>query len=252
MALFQKKLCSVCSKPISTFATSHPICGGSICEECWARCSPLAQLSNMSPQDILKHIELRCEQPEWVESTDTVKNYLCVDRKRQLWYSPFVCISGDEDVFHFSQLIGFDLVEDGTSITEGGLGSALVGGALLGGTGAIIGASLGRKQKSICGQLSVIITVDDPYISFFSIDLVKSEMRLNKNSDLYQKAKKDLHSIAALLTMILKQRQVSAPPAPQTQSVSAADEILKFKQLADAGILTQEEFEAKKKQLLGL
>ena len=35
-------------------------------------------------------------------------------------------------------------------------------------------------------------------------------------------------------------------------SIPVADEILKFKSLMDAGILTQEEFEAKKKQLLGL
>lgn len=35
-------------------------------------------------------------------------------------------------------------------------------------------------------------------------------------------------------------------------AVSSADEILKFKELLDAGIITQEEFEAKKKQLLGL
>ena len=33
---------------------------------------------------------------------------------------------------------------------------------------------------------------------------------------------------------------------------SAADEIMKYKQLWDAGAITQEEFEAKKKQLLGL
>ena len=36
------------------------------------------------------------------------------------------------------------------------------------------------------------------------------------------------------------------------QQASTADEILKFKKLADDGIITQEEFEAKKKQLLGL
>lgn len=35
-------------------------------------------------------------------------------------------------------------------------------------------------------------------------------------------------------------------------SVSAADEIKKFKELLDSGIITQEEFDAKKKQLLGL
>jgi hypothetical protein len=36
------------------------------------------------------------------------------------------------------------------------------------------------------------------------------------------------------------------------QQVSSADEIAKFKDLADKGIITQEEFESKKKELLGL
>lgn len=36
------------------------------------------------------------------------------------------------------------------------------------------------------------------------------------------------------------------------QQVSAADELKKFKELLDSGIITQEEFDAKKKQLLGL
>lgn len=37
-----------------------------------------------------------------------------------------------------------------------------------------------------------------------------------------------------------------------SRGVSAADELMKFKELLDAGVLTQEEFDAKKKQLLGL
>ena len=36
------------------------------------------------------------------------------------------------------------------------------------------------------------------------------------------------------------------------QQASAADDILKFKSLLDAGVITQEEFDAKKKALLGL
>ncbi|WP_084245170.1 PH domain-containing protein [Planomicrobium okeanokoites] len=35
-------------------------------------------------------------------------------------------------------------------------------------------------------------------------------------------------------------------------AVSAADEIIKYKSLLDAGVLTQEEFDVKKKELLGL
>ena len=37
-----------------------------------------------------------------------------------------------------------------------------------------------------------------------------------------------------------------------TGGISAADELFKFKNLCDMGVITQEEFEAKKKQLLGL
>lgn len=37
-----------------------------------------------------------------------------------------------------------------------------------------------------------------------------------------------------------------------TATLSPADELLKFKSLLDAGVITQEEFDAKKKQLLGL
>ena len=37
-----------------------------------------------------------------------------------------------------------------------------------------------------------------------------------------------------------------------TAAVSAADELKKFKELLDSGVISQEEFDAKKKQLLGL
>lgn len=48
------------------------------------------------------------------------------------------------------------------------------------------------------------------------------------------------------------QQQMLHPNVNETKSTDSADEIRKFKQLADDGIITQEEFEAKKKQLLGL
>ncbi|MBE6575751.1 MAG: SHOCT domain-containing protein [Ruminococcaceae bacterium] len=43
----------------------------------------------------------------------------------------------------------------------------------------------------------------------------------------------------------------SAKHAPISVPISSADELKKFKELLDSGILTQEEFDAKKKQLLG-
>lgn len=43
-----------------------------------------------------------------------------------------------------------------------------------------------------------------------------------------------------------------AAQAPSVPFMSAADELIKLKELLDMGIVTQEEFDAKKKQLLGL
>ena len=41
-------------------------------------------------------------------------------------------------------------------------------------------------------------------------------------------------------------------PTVAVNQVSPAEELKKFKELLDMGIITQEEFDAKKKQLLGL
>lgn len=46
--------------------------------------------------------------------------------------------------------------------------------------------------------------------------------------------------------------ELSKPKETPPQQSSAADEVLKLKQLLDMGAITQEEFEAKKKELLGL
>ena len=56
----------------------------------------------------------------------------------------------------------------------------------------------------------------------------------------------------------LSKEEWTTEQAKATQSgvpastISAADELKKFKELLDSGVITQEEFDAKKKQLLGL
>lgn len=47
-------------------------------------------------------------------------------------------------------------------------------------------------------------------------------------------------------------RSNESVPAQVNEAFSAADELKKFKELLDDGIITQEEFDAKKKQLLGI
>ena len=45
---------------------------------------------------------------------------------------------------------------------------------------------------------------------------------------------------------------ISAPVNSQNSQTDIADALIKFKQLLDMGVITEEEFAAKKHQLLGL
>lgn len=49
-----------------------------------------------------------------------------------------------------------------------------------------------------------------------------------------------------------KEAESNAATTGTTAAVSQAEELMKFKELFDSGVITQEEFEAKKKQLLGI
>lgn len=55
-----------------------------------------------------------------------------------------------------------------------------------------------------------------------------------------------------LQSLFVELKEKAKQPVAAASAGSVADEILKFKELLDMGVLTQEEFDAKKKQLLGL
>ena len=87
----------------------------------------------------------------------------------------------------------------------------------------------------------------NPLVSKVEIPLITAE---TKRGGLTHKSSKQLgEQIVALLSVIVdSQRHTSA----QHGAGSSADELLKFKQLLDAGAITQDEYDAKKKEILGL
>ncbi|MBR4081253.1 MAG: SHOCT domain-containing protein [Clostridia bacterium] len=52
--------------------------------------------------------------------------------------------------------------------------------------------------------------------------------------------------------LIQRQHPISAPAPAPAEAPSRAAELKEFKEMLDAGLITQEEFDAKKKQVLGL
>lgn len=82
---------------------------------------------------------------------------------------------------------------------------------------------------------SIVIATSSGKIKFYDID--------NRNA---------IHSSISSLLIERQKKNNEAPVVRQEIPQSNADELKKFKELLDSGVISQEEFDAKKKQLLGL
>lgn len=254
MGLFNKESCIICGGKTSAL-TKAKASSGSVCSSCLSLCSPgfISNMRNKTSEDIKEHIEYVKENQLLYNSfhaTDTVGKLFFVDKTNQRFYIPVpatTLYNKTPIVYSFDNIVDYELVVDGESYTKGGasIGRALVGGAIFGGAGAIIGGSTGkRKQKEFIKKMYIKISLKHPYDSYTEIPLISTEVK--KGSLTYNIMTESANKILALLDSMV----VSEPVA--VSSTSAADELLKYKELLDCGALTQEEFNAKKKELLNL
>lgn len=82
---------------------------------------------------------------------------------------------------------------------------------------------------------SITVATSSGRIRFFGIE--------NRN---------EIHKALSVLLIDRQNKPATVSTAKQETSQSNADEIKKYKELLDSGVITQEEYDAKKKQLLGL
>jgi hypothetical protein len=179
--------------------------------------------------------------------TQSIGNIFMVDEQNHLWRTQDQFGLHKSTIHRFEDIIDYELLEDGNLQIKGGLGSALAGGLTFGAAGAIVGASVGKKKTtSNCFSMSIKITLNSMNAPVENVNLL--QMKVSKTSVAYKKAfaqAQEILSLLKIMTSSEKKHEVFETAA------SAADEILKFKNLLDAGIITQEEFEKKKQQLLG-
>ena len=91
------------------------------------------------------------------------------------------------DIYPVELISGYEIVEDGTSITSGGLGRAAIGGLAFGGAGAIVGAITGKKSsKGIVNTLKIKINLTDLDTPVLYVNLITKKTK--KSSVLYKNA----------------------------------------------------------------
>ncbi len=111
-------------------------------------------------------------------------------------------------------------------------------------------------QKKLVGQELQSVAISQISDVSTSTGLLMGTLTVNTLGTIFNVGidKKSVRNVGDRLHSLLLElkSQSAAAPAPAASAVSAADEIKKFKELLDLGAITQEEFDAKKKQLLGL
>lgn len=155
------------------------------------------------------------------------------------------------DVCHYSELLSYELLEDGNEVISGGLGRAAVGALTFGGVGAVVGGVTGKKtSKREINSLRIKITKKDINRAPIYINLVI--LKIKSTSLIYKQAYNEAQQILSTLDQIANICEETQQSQCANNKPSPIEEIKAYKELFDEGIITQEEFDAKKKALLDI
>lgn len=269
-------MCVICGRKLGALSIKRAISDGVVCSYCLQR----AGIGTLFDGQAFNTVSLKHYLPRYAmivrsfspTKRDRTHHFLAVDERNKLFKI-------GNDIFEYDSLLSYELVENGYVITRGGLSQA-AGGQFFGGNGA----------NNICSSLQLKVNLKNAHIITAYIKFIF--VKVSKSDNVYDAARANAQSCIFLLENILTQvrseqaaqaqveqaqaaqtttqqvmsfvenilNQVSSSQAAQAnaeqdkkqQVASIVEEIEKLNQLLYSGLITQEEFDAKKKQLLGL
>ena len=170
---------------------------------------------NISKQIDIKRIPINSITTIYVD--DNSKRFAIVDISFISSFHTAKNLRTNIIICDYKDLLKFEIFEDGHSVVSGRVGSALVGGILLGGVGAAMGAAASRSVKSNCTTMQVVLNLNNLQTPVITIDLVNNNTySLNRNA-------RDLaRDISAILTYIQNQET----NAPQDDNDTAPSSIV--------------------------
>ena len=152
---------------------------------------------------------------------------------------------------NFSDINSFELIQNETKTISGSYTEALAGKAILGDTGAIIGAmGAPRLETTTIKDLRIKLNLnsfEQPHI-YISYIQKSDEKKGELTEMMVEQCQKDLSILENICRINFENKNSSA----SNDNSIPLEELKKLHELLQIGIITQEEFDAKKKQLLGL
>lgn len=158
----------------------------------------------------------------------------------------------EKENFSFKDILSSEIVEDGHSVTKTSrtsqVGGALLGGLAFGGVGAIIGGLSGKTTThNNITRIDVIITVNNPKSPVFTINVMDIDSARNIHATMAVLIEK-----ADRVDFNKNDLVVTDDKRESTKNLSLSEELIEFSKLRDAGIITEEEFNRKKKELINI
>lgn len=154
-------------------------------------------------------------------------------------------------IFRYDEIRDYDLLENDVSVESGGLGRAIAGDVIAGPVGGLLG-SLTAKRKTRKSIDMMALQVSTTNFCFPSIMISYLTNETKTKSTRYTNALSQARNTIACLNLIFSQCDNSESQQTQQSNSDPYEELKKAKELLDMGIISQEEFEIKKKQLLEL
>ena len=160
-------------------------------------------------------------------------------------------------VLKFEQILDFEIFENGNSVVSSKTGSAIVGGLLFGGLGAIAGASGSRIISDNCKTLKLNIYTTDVANSVITLDLL--DRGIEKNSAEYENIKDTINKMIGFLKIAresnrqAERKEDKKVIVENIEDINQNNNLSKLKELAqlkEQGIITDKEFEESKKKIL--
>lgn len=195
-----------------------------------------------------------------------VKSHIYIDEYNEMWCIPHISqwnnkFIKEKTIFHmFSDIKGFEVQDESkeiiatTSKTKGGLGSAVVGGLLFGPAGAIVGGMTGGKKTTSYSNSHTTKS--------FTVHIVLNNIKM-PCVDVYCNNMTAVNEITSVLQLIIEKNMEEKEKITNHEKQIAlekntfidnnekiANALKNFKELLDMGIITEDEFETKKKKLL--
>ena len=284
MALFGKRdTCPLCGEKVKGIFP-HSIDGQKVCKSCYGEVDlPQDVLSNMTLDDFRRYMDFRTENQKLKENFQVTHqvDFGFLDTKfmfdmpqRLLCMNKFL----DTTIFHGAQIKSFIIREDSTPLLEGSAEGLQRYLSTVPDRVAAMAPQieLFRMRKQMQrgrdnGQdnirfdipepfraFNLEIYFDHPYWTVFTADMDgpifdNTSPDINRYLDRYHECVMTIEQLAQALMELAFPNGNTAETAPAAEPVNdVVTELQRFKALLDQGILTEEEFTAKKRQLLGL